>query len=73
MKTIELDVPLTEERIVTVHLPPTIEPGDEIHVRLIAASATRKRVPLDLPLDNIGPWPKDLSMQREDWYGDDGR
>jgi predicted RNase H-like HicB family nuclease len=26
-----------------------------------------------LPLDNVGPWPEDLSLRREDMYGDDER
>ena len=74
MKTIELEAPLTEDRILTVSLPPTAEPGDEVHVRLTeAASGRRQRPPLDLPLDNVGPWPEGLSLRREDMYGDDGR
>jgi hypothetical protein len=32
-----------------------------------------KRPPLDLPVDNVGPWPEGLSLRREDWYGDDER
>ena len=28
---------------------------------------------LDFPVDDLGPWPKDLSLHREDLYGDDGR
>lgn len=27
----------------------------------------------DFPVDQVGPWPKDLSLRREDLYGDDGR
>ena len=29
--------------------------------------------PLDFPTDDLGPWPEDLSLRREDMYGDDGR
>lgn len=28
---------------------------------------------LDFPTDDLGPWPEDLSLRREDMYGDDGR
>lgn len=28
---------------------------------------------LDFPVDDLGPWPQDLSMRREDMYGDDER
>jgi hypothetical protein len=27
----------------------------------------------DLPVHDFGPWPKGLSLRREDMYGDDGR
>jgi hypothetical protein len=26
----------------------------------------------DLPVHDLGPWPKGLSLRREDLYGDDG-
>lgn len=29
--------------------------------------------PLDFPVDDLGPWPEELSLRREDMYGDDGR
>lgn len=29
--------------------------------------------PLDFPTDDLGSWPEDLSLRREDMYGDDGR
>jgi hypothetical protein len=28
---------------------------------------------LDFPVDDLGPWPKGISLRREDMYGDDGR
>jgi hypothetical protein len=31
------------------------------------------RQPLDFPVDDLGPWPEDLSLRREDLYGDNGR
>lgn len=27
----------------------------------------------DLPVHDLGPWPKGLSLRRKDMYGDDGR
>lgn len=32
-----------------------------------------KRPPLDLPVIDVGPWPENMSLRREDWYGDDER
>jgi len=33
----------------------------------------RSRQPFDFPVDHVGHWPEDLSLRREDMYGDDGR
>jgi len=32
-----------------------------------------QREPLDFPVISVGQWPEDLSLRREDMYGDDGR
>ena len=32
-----------------------------------------RRKPLDFPVISVGKWPEDLSLRREDMYGDDGR
>ena len=32
-----------------------------------------RRKPLDFPVISVGKWPEDLSLRREDIYGDDGR
>ncbi len=32
-----------------------------------------RRKPLDFPVISVGKWPGDLSLRREDMYGDDGR
>ena len=29
--------------------------------------------PLDFPVDDLGAWPEDLSLRREELYGDEGR
>lgn len=31
------------------------------------------RQPPDFPVISVGRWPEDLSLRREDLYGDDGR
>lgn len=38
----------------------------------IQAKKTAKREPLDFPVISVGQWPADLSLHREDMYGDDG-
>jgi hypothetical protein len=37
------------------------------------AKRAAKREPLDFPVISVGQWPEDLSLRREDMYGDDGR
>lgn len=74
MATIELELPLTEDHILTVQLPATVKPGDAVVVRLTPAARLHSEHPLlDLPLHNIGPWPEDLPLRREEMYGDNGR
>ena len=34
---------------------------------------TTKRESFDFPTMSVGKWPDDLSLRREDMYGDDGR
>ena len=32
-----------------------------------------ERPPLDIPILDVGPWPDNLTIRREDMYGDDER
>ncbi len=41
-------------------------------IRRRKTTTSNKNV-LDFPVDDLGPWPKELSLSREDMYGDDGR
>ena len=34
---------------------------------------TDDREPFDFPVISVGKWPDDVSLRREDLYGDDGR
>ena len=33
----------------------------------------KAKKPLEFPVVSVGEWPADLSLRREDMYGDDGR
>jgi len=46
---------------------------DFLQQRAKAGDAKAKRQPFDFPVISVGPWPRDLSLRREDMYGDDGR
>lgn len=36
-------------------------------------TATTNKESLDFPVISVGKWPENLSLRREDMYGDDGR
>lgn len=60
------------------HLPPDrlAEVDDFIDFLLTRAAASARTAPRpaqDFPVINVGRWPQDLSLHREDMYGDDGR
>ena len=40
---------------------------------LQARAASRKQNSLEFPVISVGCWPQNLSLRREDMYGNDGR
>lgn len=70
--TIEAIATVSSDGKVTIQLPPTIPPGEYKLVLVIdeVSAVERKRPPLDFPVHDCGPWPEDLSLRREDMYGD---
>jgi hypothetical protein len=75
MRTIETTATITAEGTLTVQVPPDIPPGPHHIVVWIddqpALPDARQRH--DVPVLHVGAWPADLSLRREDMYGDDGR
>ena len=60
------------------HLPPDrlAEVDDFIDFLLSRAAASARTAPRptpDFPVISVGGWPKNMSLHREDLYGDDGR
>lgn len=75
MKIIDTTAIVTPEGAVTVQVPPGI-PSGEYRVLLVIDEqpiVREKRPPLKFPVDRYGPWPEDLSLRREDMYGEWGR
>lgn len=75
MKTIETTANVSEEGLITLQVPPDVPRGV---CRVVVTIETRDsgspvRKPFVFPVDDYGPWPEDLSLRREDMYGDDGR
>lgn len=57
------DVPPGEHEVMITVWPPPVHPEPE-----------KKPFNVDdLPTVDLGPWPKNLSLRREDIYDDDGR
>jgi hypothetical protein len=46
---------------------------DFLRERAAARKKAVSKEPLDFPVISVGKWPEDLSLRREDMYGDDGR
>ena len=58
--------------------PAAVPPGEHEVTIIVASGATRPRPgePFDvetLPTHELGPWPKGLSLRREEIYDEDGR
>ena len=75
MKTITTRATVTSDGTLTAKLPPDVPPGEHRVTVVIddQPGATPQRDPLELPVHDFGPWPEELSLRREDLYGDDGR
>lgn len=75
MIAIEARITVTEDGRVavdTANVPPEIAPGEHEAVIVIGAQSNSngKRVRTELPLHDVGPWPENLSLRREDLYDD---
>ena len=74
MKTIETILTVGADGKASLQLPPEIPPGEHRAVLVIEEQpATKERPPLDFPVIDVGAWPEDLSLRREDMYDDWGR
>jgi len=80
MQTIETTITVTAEGKAILQLPSDIPPGEHQvvvvidHKPMSEKSVTKeKRPPLNFPVHDLGPWPANLSLRREDMYDDWGR
>jgi hypothetical protein len=74
MRTIKTTVTIGVDRKLILQLPPDITPGN-YHIVLIIEEqpvAIEKHSLPDFPIIDIGEWPEDLSLRREDLYDDFG-
>lgn len=75
MKTIQTTVTVTEEGKLTIQVPHNIPPGKHRIVLVIDEQVAdeENRPPLNFPVHDFGPWSANLSLRREDMYGEFGR
>lgn len=76
MRTIEATAIVTRDRKLRMPVPRDILPGEHRVVVVIdeqVSKAPQGAPALNLPLHDLGPWPSELSLRREDLYGDEGR
>jgi len=73
VKTITTIATVTADGKVTLQLPPDIAPGEHQIVLVIdediktgKPETKKERLPLNFPVHDVGPWPADLSLRRED-------
>ena len=74
MRTLQLTATITSDRELKIQLPPDISAGDYQIVLVLEEQPTQEqRQPFQFPVDDYGPLLTELSLRREDMYGDFGR
>lgn len=78
MRTIEVDVIVTEQGKGIVELPPDIEPGEHkgtltFKEGLSGEQKDKAKGEIEFLVLDLGPWPENLSLRREDMYDEWGR
>jgi hypothetical protein len=75
MRTIETTATVAPDGTLTVQVPPDVTPGTHQIVLVIddESRETRERQLGAFPVISVGAWRADLSLRREDMYGDAGR
>jgi hypothetical protein len=75
MKTLHTQAQVNPNGQLTVDIPVNMPPGKYQVVLVIEEHPAEKKKspPQDFPVISVGSWPENLSLRREDMYGDDGR
>jgi hypothetical protein len=75
MRTIETTATVAPDGTLIVQVPPDVTPGTH-QIVLVIDDWSREAPESQLdafPVISVGAWPPDLSLRREDIYGDTGR
>ena len=75
MRTIEASAVVTPDGQLLIQVPTDLSPGEHRAVVVIDEQpvSAPPHKPIVLPVFDLGPWPENLSLRREDMYGDDER
>lgn len=74
MRTIQTRLTVNEDGQIRISPQPYLAPGEYNGVLVLEEKPVKHaRQPLHFPVIDIGPWPEELSLRREDMYGDNGR
>jgi hypothetical protein len=74
MKTIPTRLTVSEDGQISLSPQLHLAPGEYNGVLVLEEKPVNyARQPLHFPVIDVGRWPQDLSLRREDMYGDDGR
>ena len=74
MRTLQITATVTPDRELKIQLPAEIPAGDyQIVLVMEEKPAQEPRRPFQFPVDDYGPLLTELSLRREDMYGDFGR
>ena len=71
--TVRTRIRVDASRRVVLQLPDGVAPGEHDVTLIVDEPGTTGRAPLDVPVDDVGPWPDGLDLSREMLYGEDGR
>ena len=78
MDDIRARIQVNADHTITGVAPPEVPPGEH-EISIIVMPPPARQPPKkpfdidDLPSHDLGPWPKGLSLRREDIYDEDGR
>ncbi len=75
MITLQGRATVTEDGKLTIDVPSVVPPGEHLYVIVIDAGSSPKepQEPVVSSAFDLGPWPENLSLRREDMYDEWGR
>ena len=71
--TIETTIRVNPDRTATLRVPEDISPGEHRAVIVVDQNGTAPvpPKPLEIPVDDVGPWPPGYVVNREELYDDE--